>query len=136
MVGPEEVPPLGHLVDLLSGDGEDVASLTRVLTGALADALPAGVVEVDYDRSAGDRLRGRPGVPKAVRIDLGDTVLSLSQSDRGRADPQILHRVRGVVLTRRTVPITEWIETLARGVQDRARDDEQARAALSRLLLG
>jgi hypothetical protein len=136
MVGPEEVPPLGHLVDLLTGDGEDVASLTRVLTGALADALPAGVVEVDYDRSAGDRLRGRPGVPKAVRIDLGDTVLSLSQSDRGRTDPQILHRVRGVVLTRRTVPITEWIETLARGVQDRARDDEQARAALSRLLLG
>jgi hypothetical protein len=134
--GSDDVPPLGYLVATLSGDSADVASLSRVLTGALADALPAGMVEIEYDRSMSDRLHGRTGEPVSVTVTVGDNVLTMKQNGRGRPEPIVAHVVRGVVLTRKPVSVTEWITLLADGIRTLAADDATARAALQRLLLG
>jgi hypothetical protein len=129
-------PSLGRLVATLTGDRADVASLARVLTGALADALPPGVVDVTYDRSMADRMHGRPGRPVAIGITFGDTLLSISPDGRGEPQPQIAHTVRGVVLSRRPTSMAEWVQTLAEKVAERAEQDAQAREVLSRLLFG
>jgi hypothetical protein len=129
-------PSLGRLVATLTGDRADVASLARVLTGALADALPGGIVDVEYDRSMSDRVHGRPGRAVAVSVAFGDTVLTMRQGPRGDPQPQIVHSVRGVVLSRRPVSVPEWVHELATKVTERAEQDEQARAVLSRLLFG
>ncbi len=130
-----EVPALGTLVAALDGDRADVASLTRVLTGALSDALPAGVVDVEYERSMSDRMHGRPGVAVGITVTLDETVLTMRQGRGGRPEPVIARAVRGVVLTRRPVSVTEWITALAEGVRALAERDADAREALVRLLL-
>jgi hypothetical protein len=129
-------PSLGRLVEALAGDRADVASLARVLTGALADALPPGIVDVSYARTMADRMHGRPGRPVAIGVTFGDTLLSMSQDGRGDAQPQISHTVRGVVLSRRPAPMAEWVRVLAEKVTERAEQDAQAREVLSRLLFG
>jgi hypothetical protein len=131
-----EDPSLGRLVETLTGDRADVASLARVLTGALADALPPGIVDVTYDRTMGDRVHGRPGRPVAIGVAFGDTVLSISPDGRGEPQPQIVHTVRGVVLSRRSTSMAEWVQTLAERVTERAEQDAQAREVLTRLLFG
>lgn len=131
-----DIPPLGHLVAVLAGDRADVISLTGALTGVLADAMPPGVVAVDYERSMSDRMHGRPGTPREVTVTLGDTVLSMRQGPGGRPEALIAHAVRGVVLTRTPVSVGEWVTALADRVRRLAEDDAAAREALSRLLLG
>jgi hypothetical protein len=130
-----DIPPLGHLVEALSGDRADVVSLTRVLTGVLSDALPSGIVEVEYDRSVSDRLHGRPGNPVRLTVTLGDTVLTMAQGQRGHPEPIVAHAVRGVVLTRRPVTVAEWVRSLAEAIRTLAAEDAAARTALQRLLL-
>jgi hypothetical protein len=130
-----DVPPLGQLVEVLSADRASVASLARVLTGALSDALPPGVVKVDWERSMSDRMRGREGQPIGVTVTLGDEVLSM-HTEHGRVEPVISKAVRGIVLSRRPVSVTEWVTTLAQSIRALAEQDAQARATLQRLLLG
>lgn len=118
---------------VLRSDAGDVATLTRVLTTALADALPPGVVEVERSRSLGDRLAGREGTPVAVQITAPEQELSLRA---GRHGPiaEIRHIVRGIVLSRRTVDIDEWTRALAAQLIALAERDAAARAALAALL--
>ena len=132
---PADPPPLGHLAAALSGRA-DVASLSQVLTVTLADILPAGMVQVDYKRSAGDRLAGRPGTPVGLAVVAGDKVLRLDSARGGVAEATVEHAVRGVVISRKPVSITEWITALADELRRIAEADEAARVALERLLLG
>ncbi len=129
------VPPLGHLVAALE-PASDVASLARVLTGALADALPEGMVRVETERSVSDRLHGRPGRAVAVEVAAGETVLTLRQAPGGRPEPLVARAVRGVVISRTPVSLTEWLTTLATELRRLAEQDASARSALQRLLLG
>jgi hypothetical protein len=129
------VPPLGTLVEALTVDRASVASLARVLTGVLADALPAELVRVVYQRTMSDRLHGRDGEPVALQVRLGEAVLAMSQRG-GRPEAEIATAVRGVVLSRRAVTVTEWITALAEGIRAIAERDAAAREALQRLLLG
>lgn len=130
-----QVPPLGRLIEALSGDRADVESLSQVLTGVLSEALPPGTVEVDYDRSVSDRMRGRPGTPVRVQVSLGAKVLSMGQGRNGRPEPVIAHLVRGVVISRSPVSVAEWVRIFADEVSTLATEDAAARAALNRLLL-
>jgi hypothetical protein len=126
--------PLGRLVGALTAHA-DVASLTAVLTGTLADLLPGDLVRVERDRSLADRLHGRPGRPVGITVPAGDHELTLRTVGH-RTEAEIAHTVRGVTLSRRPVPITEWIEQLAAALDAQAAHDDAARAALDRLLLG
>jgi hypothetical protein len=123
-----------HLVAAaLRSDAPDIASFARVLTATLGDALPEGMVEVDRDRSLGDRLAGRPGTPVAVRVHGTDRELELRS---GRSGPvgEVRQVVRGVVLSRRTVPLEEWVGALAAELTALADRSAAAREALGRML--
>jgi hypothetical protein len=126
--------PLGYLVEMLSADRASVASLARILTGVLADALPAGMVRVDFERSLSDRMHGRTGEPVGVTVELGDQVLTM-RAERGRVEAVVARAVRGVVLSRKPVSVSEWVATLAQTIRELAQQDAAARSALQRLLL-
>jgi hypothetical protein len=106
-----------------------------VLTNTLGDALPDGMVEVEYRRSMGDRVSGRPGQAVAVRVHGRERQLELRQGKRG-VDAEVRTVVRDVVISRKTIGIDEWLRLLAEELEKLAERDAAARAALSRLLGG
>ncbi len=118
----------------LRQDAADVATYARVLTGTLAEALPPGSVTVEYERSLGDKLRGREGHPSRIVVRLGERTLFLAGV--GRPIAEIHHEVRGVVLSRDEVPLDVWVQTLARELVAQADANARAAEALRRLVVG
>lgn len=136
-IQPSGLGPLGDvqvLAAMLRTDRNDVASYVRVLTGALGDALPAGVVDVQYDRSLGDRMAGRPG--RAVRLTMrgADRELELAEGRRGTVEAQSRKVVGGVVISRKPVGIDEWVRQFAEELSTLAAQNAAARQALASLL--
>lgn len=131
---------LGPLVDLqvlaamLRSDRDDVASYVRVLGGALGDALPAGMVDVEYQRSMGDRMAGRPGKPVRLTVRGPDSELELADGARGAVTAQVRKVVGGVVISRKQVGIDEWVRLFAAQLSARASENAAARQALADLL--
>jgi hypothetical protein len=122
------------LAAALRADSSDLEIYSRVLTTSLADALPAGMVEVEHDQSMRDRLAGRPGVVRSLRIGFGEISLELVRGKSGTPVARAARAVRGVVISSREVNIDEWTRLLADQLALQARDSAAARAALSRLL--
>jgi hypothetical protein len=136
---PSGLGPMGDvqlLAATLRADRGDVASYARVLGGALADALPPGMVEVQRDRSLADRLAGRDGRPVAVVVHGDERELVLREGAHGAVDAVVHQVVRGVVISRRSVGIDAWLTALAEDLTRIAARDAAARAALARLLGG
>ena len=131
-LGPDSVDLVASALTA-SADLSDVGMFVRVFSRSFADALPEGMVEVDHDRSLGDRLAGRPGTPVAVRISFPEKRLEL-RATSGWPDAEVQQVVRGVVLSRRQVPVEEWVHTLAAELTDLAARNASARAALAGLL--
>jgi hypothetical protein len=123
------------LAAALRRDSADLEMYATVLTGALADALPAGSVAIERRRGMADRLAGRPGRVERLEVSLGDQRLVLTLAS-GRCTGEVCKEVRGVVLSRRPVALDEWVRALAGAVAARAESDASARAALERLILG
>ncbi|HWD25481.1 MAG TPA: hypothetical protein VG368_08430, partial [Acidimicrobiales bacterium] len=107
--GAEEV---ALLAAALRADAGDLATYERVLVGSLSDSLPPGCVEIDRNRSISDRLAGRLGEPRAIRIHLGETTLELAMT-KGRLVGTVGRSVRGVAISRREVPLGEWATSFA-----------------------
>jgi hypothetical protein len=124
------------LTAALRADAADLDVYARVLTTSLAAALPPEMVGIDRDRSFADRLSGRAGRVRGIRILLGDWELTLSPGDSGLPVAQARQKVRGVAISSREVTLDEWARLLANGLAKRARESADARAALQRLLLG
>lgn len=131
-LGPDSVDLVAHALTA-SADVSDVAMFVRVFTRSLAESLPDGVVDVDYDRSLGDRMAGRPGTPTALRLTFPERRLSLTAT-RGWPEAEVQQVVRGVVLSRKQVPVEEWVRALATELTDLAARNASARAALAGLL--
>ena len=134
---PSGLGPMGDvqlLAAILRADRGDVASYARVLGGALADALPPGMVEIERHRSLADRLAGREGRPVAVVVHGDEREMMLREAAHGSVEAAVHQVVRGVVISRRTVGIDAWLTTLAEDLTRIAARDAAARAALSRLL--
>jgi hypothetical protein len=126
---------LDMLMAALRADSTDVAIYAQVLTQSLSEAMPPGCVAVDRERSVSDRMRGRPGVVSKVTVRLGDQVMSLGV-ERGAPAAEICREVRGVVLSRQPVPLSQWISELARALMVHAEQNAAAAAALRRLVAG
>ena len=131
--------PMGDvqlLAAMLRSDQAEVASYARVFSGALARALPPGMVEIEHQRSVSDRLAGRPG--RAVRLVVhGERRdLELRESKNGRVDAELRQVVHGVTISRRSVGMDDWLQALAYDLTRIAARDTAAREALQRLLLG
>ncbi len=117
----------------LRADTADLDAYHRVLSSTIGDLLPAGMVEVDYERSLSDRMAGRPGKAKAIRLLVGDSTLELV-SAHGRLVATIAQQVRGVIISRREVPVAEWVRQLALFLATTAAENANARQALGKLL--
>jgi hypothetical protein len=126
---------LDMLTAALRADSTDVAIYARVLTQSLGEALPSDCVIVDRERSMSDRMRGRPGEISKVAVQIGDQQMTLSVKN-GKAVAEICRAVRGVVLSRQTVPIGEWAAALASALVGYAQQNAQAAQALRKLVAG
>ena len=135
MTEPGDAPSLDLVAAALRADSADVAVYARVLTDSLGDALPEGVVIVDRERSVSDRMRGRPGEVAKITVRLGDQMLTLAVR-RGQPAAEICREVRGVVLSRRPVQVTEWAAELAKALVAYAEQNAQAAQVLRRLVAG
>jgi hypothetical protein len=127
-------PDIDALAAALRADSADLDVYARVLTTSLADALPAGMLEVERDQSMRDRLAGRPGEVRTLRIGFGEVSLELDRGKAGAPVARAARSVRGVVISSREITVEEWTRLLADQLAVRAKDSAQARAALARLL--
>ena len=119
----------------LRADSADVAIYAQVLTSSLGESLPPGCVTVDRQRSMSDRVKGRPGEVTKVVVRLGERVMSLSVQ-RGVPLAEICTEVRGVVLSRKPVPLGQWAQELARALVEHAEQNAATASALRRLITG
>lgn len=112
------------------------AEFLERLAGALARVLPPGTAAtlvVERHRSLSDRMAGRPGPPRSLRLDLPTARLSLEVAGPGlTATAQRV--VRGVTIARREVPVGEFLELLAAGVADLTATAAGGSAAAARAL--
>jgi hypothetical protein len=131
--GPEP-DDVDALAAALRADSADLDVYARVLTTSLAEALPPGMVSVEHDRSLGDRMAGRPGTVRSLRIEAGDATLELARGRGGVPVARVARAVRGVVISSKEVPVEEWVQALADHLASRAKESASARAALARLL--
>jgi hypothetical protein len=132
---PAGSPSLDMVTAALRADSSDIAIYARVLTDSLGEALPPDYVTVDRDRSVSDRMKGRPGTVRKLTIRLGDQVMTL-QLTGGRPAAEICREVRGVVLSRQPVQLSEWATALAKALVSHAEQNAQTAEALRRLVAG
>lgn len=117
----------------LRADTADAETYARVLTETLGEALPAGMVRVERDRSLSDRLAGRPG--RVVRLSVTGTGRRLVLDAAGRSvRATVVREVRGVVIARDEVDLAGWLDVLAAEVTAAARSSAVSREALRRFL--
>jgi hypothetical protein len=135
MTEPDDALSLEMLTAALRMDNADVAVYARALTKSLSEALPPGYVTVERERSMSDRMRGRPGEISRVDVKLGDQVMTLAVN-KGQPVAEICRQVRGVVLSRESVPLGQWATALANALVAHAENNAQAAEALRRMVLG
>ena len=135
MTDPGDGLSLDMVTAALRADSADVAIYARVLTESLGDALPAGWVTIERDRTASDRMRGRPGQVVKITVRMGDLIMTLSVK-RGVPVAEICHEVRGVVLSRQPVPVGTWAQELARALVAHAEQNADTAQALRKLVAG
>ena len=135
MAEPDDPLSLEMVTAALRMDSADVAIYARVLTKSLSEALPPEYVTVERERSMSDRMRGRPGEISKVVVRLGDQLMTLAVRD-GKPTAEICREVRGVVLSRDTVPLQQWAGALASALVTHAESNAQAAEALRRLVTG
>jgi len=132
---PTQSPSLDMVTAALRADSSDIAIYARVLTESLGDALPPNCVTIDRDRSVSDRMKGRPGSVRRITVRLGDQVMTL-QLTGGAPDAQICREVRGVVLSRQPVEVSQWAAELAKALVSHAEENAKTAQALRRLVAG
>jgi hypothetical protein len=132
---PDDPLSLEMVTAALRMDSADVAIYARVLTKSLSEALPPEYVTVERERSMSDRMRGRPGEISKVVVRLGDQLMTLAVRN-GKPTAEICREVRGVVLSRDTVPLQQWASALASALVVHAESNAQAAEALRRLVTG
>jgi hypothetical protein len=135
MNDPDDALSFDMVAAALRADSADVAVYARVLADSLSNALPEGWVTVERERSVSDRMRGRPGEVSKVAVRLGDQLMTLAVRG-GRPSAEVCREVRGVVLSRETVPLQDWAVSLASGLMAHAENNAQAAEALRRLVAG
>lgn len=126
---------LEMVMGALRADSSDIAIYAKVLTESLGESLPPGCVTVERNRSMADRVQNRPGTVTKISVRLGEKSMTLGLH-RGAPVAEICHEVRGIVLSRNTVPIAEWAAELAKGLVAQAEQNAQTATALRRLVAG
>src|ERR1017187_4528243 len=135
MTEQDDALSLDMVTAALRADSTDVAIYARVLVQSLGEALPSDLVSVERDRTMSDRMRGRPGEISKIVARLGEQQMTLAVHN-GQPVTEICRSVRGVVLSRQTVPIADWAAALATALVSYAGQNAQAAQALRKLVSG
>ena len=90
---------------------EPGAFLDRLAAGARR-ASSAAVVDLEVERSLGERLTGKPGRTVAIRLDGPDRRCTLTHA-RGGWQGEIARVVGGIVIARETVALGPWLDAFA-----------------------
>lgn len=135
MTEPDEALSLEMVTAALRMDSADVAVYARALTKSLSEMLPADYVTIERERSMSDRMHGRPGEVTKIVVRFGAQIMTL-EARKGRPVAEICREVRGVVLSRESVPLQEWAGTLASALVAHAETNAKAAEALRRMVLG
>ena len=135
MTEPADPLSLEMITAALRLDNSDAAIYASVLANSLSEALPPGYVTVERERTMSDRMRGRPGEVSKVAVKLGDQVMTLGVKN-SQPTAEICREVRGVVLSRQSVPLQQWAGTLSGALVVHAQSNAQAAQALRRLVTG
>ena len=129
-----------HSVEMLAAalraDLADLNVYAQVLTRTLVDALPPGMVEVERDRSLGDRLARRAGTVRMLQVHTSTGYLELITGPKDLPDAHVVVTVLGTVVSRRHLTVAEWTHRLAEVLSARASESTAAREALSEMLRG
>jgi hypothetical protein len=115
----------------LRTDAGDVRAYCEALAVRLEAALPTQTRVVRRSK----RLLSREKVVRLIEVDAGESRYALELDDRGGVEARRSAAVRGIVLKNEPLPLDEWIDALARDLTEQARESEQGRIALERLLL-
>jgi hypothetical protein len=127
---------LDMLMAALRADTSDLTIYARVLTESLGESLPPGTVDIERSRrSMADRRQNRAATVTKISVRLGERTMTLGM-DRGSLVAEICHEVRGIVLSRNTVPISQWVAELAQGLLEQAEQNAAAATALRKLVAG
>jgi len=113
----------------LRADASDLAAFVEALAVKLGQALP-WYTRV-HRRSTSLLSKSKRGDRIGVTVGEEQYVLN---SDRGAIDARRATTVRGIVLKSEPVALDQWIDGLARAIAADARQSEQGRSALERLL--
>jgi len=113
----------------LRADASDLAAFVEALAEKLEQALPW---YTRVHRRSTSLLSKRKRVDR-IEVTVGEEQYVLN-SDRGAIDARRATTVRGIVLKSEPVALDQWIDELARAIAADARQSEQGRLALERLL--
>ncbi len=133
---PADSPSLDMLTAALRADSSDIAIYAQVLTESLGDALPPDCVTVDRNRSASDRMKGRPGTVTKITVRLGDQIMTLERTKGGAPAAEVSRQVRGIAISRQPVQVGEWAAELARALVKHGEQNAATAEALRRLVAG
>jgi hypothetical protein len=116
---------------MLRADSGDLEGSVDVLARKLEDSLPA-ITAVKRRKVGG--FRSKRTVVERIQVSLGDEQFEICRSQSGFQCTR--HKVvRGITLSRKEIPMNEWISELIGGVSATAEITEQSRSALEGLLL-
>ena len=116
----------------------DPQELLERLADRIQETLPSrtDAVQIERDRSFGDRLAGRPGHVSSLRVTRGDTAMTLTRQGQGLS-AESARVVGGVVIARKAMTVGEWLTAVSGQVAalaaDLAGDASAASTALAEL---
>lgn len=121
---------------------DDPQALLAALVDGVGRALPASIAssvwEVERTRSLGDRLAGRPGTIAQVTLTRDGESMTLKLDNHDRLVGEARRVAGGVVISRRTLALGEWLSVFAGEVGAIAADaaGDAANAARALVALG
>jgi hypothetical protein len=127
-----ELPGFDMVAASIRADASDLETFFRVLVGKMSDALGD---RVTVKRSGGLLKRDRPvtGVEMDLTTGGGGVVLTASR-DHNSISCTVARRVRGISLSTKEVPMSEWIDELVAALAEEAKRSQQTWSSLHGLL--
>lgn len=108
--------------------------LVDSVNSALPDAVSTGSLMVGRKRSLADRLTGREGAITSLQLSTTHSTLTLRSEAGPRWVPEVAMVSGGVVISRRALPMGEWLSLFAGRVASLAADNAGDAAASARAL--
>ncbi|HEY2644351.1 MAG TPA: hypothetical protein VGI56_11420 [Galbitalea sp.] len=111
-----------------------LAGLVESVHRALPSAETSGALTIERERSLGDRLAGRAGTIASLRLEASGEALTLSYTPGPRWNAELARISGGVIISRRSLALGEWLTEFAGRIAAMAADEAQDAAAAGRAL--